>query len=116
MWHNLTSEDKAIVHQFTASDPELNCIVAPHINAESLSFDCFHLMFTDEVFNIVLVDTDHYCQQHIQKQEYKTWQPDITIDDTYCFITLVILIGHGDWYTIKECLMSCIILHSTQKL
>jgi hypothetical protein len=38
-------------------------------------------MFTNEIFNIVLVETKHCYQQHIQGQDYKTQQPDITIDE-----------------------------------
>jgi hypothetical protein len=35
------SEDGAIVYQLTVFDPGLNPIVAPRINTDSSSYDCF---------------------------------------------------------------------------
>jgi hypothetical protein len=42
-------------------------------------------MFTDKQLNIILVKSNHYYQQHIQGQEDKTWQPDISFDELYHF-------------------------------
>jgi hypothetical protein len=59
-------------------------------------------MFKGEVFCIVLVDTTHYHQQHIQGQDYKSEQSHIAIDGMHRLLPLTILMGHDDWDTIKD--------------
>jgi hypothetical protein len=63
VWYNSTSEETAVVHQFKSSDPEMNH--APHISAKFLAFKCFWLMYTNEILNILVVETYHYYH-HIQ--------------------------------------------------
>jgi hypothetical protein len=73
VWHAAACEDKAVVHHFTASDPGLNYNVTPYISAVYSSFDCFRLMFTDGVLNIVLVETSCYCCFGRDKQVLLFW-------------------------------------------
>jgi hypothetical protein len=42
-------------------------------------------MFTDELWNIILVEPNRYYQQHVQGQNDKTPQPGISIDELLSF-------------------------------
>jgi hypothetical protein len=44
------------VHHFTGPDPGLIRVVAHDINGNSSSFDFFWLMFTEELFSIILTE------------------------------------------------------------
>jgi hypothetical protein len=57
-WHEKRREDRAIVHQFTATAPGLIRSVAPNISGEPSPFDCFTLMFMNELFNIIVTETN----------------------------------------------------------
>jgi hypothetical protein len=67
-----------------------------------LTFDSFWLMFTGKLLNIILVKSNRYYQQHARGQEDKIWQPDICIDELYCFLALIILKGHDVWDIMKD--------------
>jgi hypothetical protein len=58
-------------------------------------------MFTNEVFNAIVTETNRYYQQHSQ-EEQKTLQPDVTPFEIYRFIALIILIGHDNHDTMKD--------------
>jgi hypothetical protein len=72
-------EDRTIVHQFTVPDPGLIHAVAPNISGDYSSFDCFTLMFTNELFNHIVIETNRNYQQRSQEEEKKTLQPDVTL-------------------------------------
>jgi hypothetical protein len=72
------SEDWGRLYKFTVSQRGLNRTLIPPISEDSSSFDCFQLIFTIELFNIILVETNHCSQQHIQEEENKTEDSDIT--------------------------------------
>jgi len=67
VWHNRKSKERAGVCQFTASKPGLNHD-SLHISADS-SFDYSQLMFTDQLFSIMLAESNHHYQQYIQREE-----------------------------------------------
>jgi len=56
-------------------------------------------MITDELLNVFLTESNHYYQQHIRGQENKTQQPDISVDEIYHLLALIILMGHDVWDT-----------------
>jgi len=43
-------------------------------------------MFTGKPLTIILVESNCYYQQQTWGQEDKIWQPDISIDELYCFL------------------------------
>jgi hypothetical protein len=46
-------------------------------------------MFTGEVFNFTLAETNCYYKKYNQSQEYKIQQPVITANKIYNFIALI---------------------------
>jgi hypothetical protein len=102
-WHERRGEDKATMNHFTSPDPGLiHVVVGPDINGDSSSFDFFRLMLTEEQFSTILTETNHYYQQHTQKEENRTLQMDIAVNETYNFIPLKILMGLDQHDTIKD--------------
>jgi hypothetical protein len=77
-WHERRSEDRTLVHHFTASNCELIHVVAPFIGEDSSSFGCFRLLFTDKLFSVILTETNHDYPYHIKKGD-ETLQADITV-------------------------------------
>jgi hypothetical protein len=59
-------------------------------------------MFPETLLRIILTETNRYSQQHTKKSENETLQTDITVDEIYRFITLIILMGHDDGDNIKD--------------
>jgi hypothetical protein len=57
------------MHHFSSPEPRLICVVAPDSNGDSSSFDFFTLMLTEELFNTILTEMNHYYQQNIKKDE-----------------------------------------------
>jgi hypothetical protein len=63
----------------TGPDPGLIYVVAPDIGGDWSSFYFFGLIFTEEIFNTILTETNHY-QQHTSKDKNRTLQTDVTVN------------------------------------
>ena len=83
LWHHDRSADAAQIHQFSAPNPGVNGCAEPHISSDSLSLNCFSLMFTDELLHIILVQSDH-----ITRSTFKDWKQNMTT-------------GHFCWWPIS---------------
>jgi hypothetical protein len=111
------SEDWGRLYKFSTSQPGLNHTLVLPISEDSSSFDCFQLIFTDKLFNIILVETNHCCQQCIQEEENKTQNSDVTFDKIYCFRAVIIMVDQDGWYSIRNygSTKSYVILHFTHE-
>jgi hypothetical protein len=66
LWCDSRNEDRAELHHFSVPKPGVNCRAAPHISADSSPLGCFRLIFTYELLNIILTETNRYYLKHIQ--------------------------------------------------
>lgn len=107
------SEDWTKIHQFCAPKPGVSHCAAPHTGIE-----CFWLMFTDKLLNIILVPSHHYYQTTHSKTGRQIWQ-DISTDELYNFTALIILMVYDYWDAIKDYWSTkptnYNVLHSSQK-
>jgi hypothetical protein len=86
------------VHHFTGPDPGIICAVAPYINGNLSPFDFLKA-------NNANVYCQHYSDRDKLVLAAHSKQTDITVDEIYCFIAPVILMGRDNRDTIKERLL-----------
>jgi hypothetical protein len=92
---------------FTGPSNGVNRSAAPDINAESSSFSIFILFFR-QVFQIILTETNRYFHQYMSSRttgSTSVQPPDITIEEMYTFLGIIIQMGHCQCHSLKDYLL-----------
>lgn len=85
------------VLSFTAPHIDINKTAAPHINADLSPLSIFSLFFFEEIFSLLVVETNKYCQQYYASRGVPGPSVEsvvISIEEIQKFIALVIPMGH----------------------
>lgn len=93
--------DSAVVFDFTPPYKGANTSIAPEINAESSPFSIF-ITFFEEVIRIMWQETNRYYQQFCTHQGTSNHQPDVSYEEIYKFLALVIQMGHSQREEFKD--------------
>lgn len=101
-------DDSPKILKFKPSVIGLNKTLYPNINAASSSFDIFNLFF-EEVFHIILEETNRYFHQFIAKRNIPSTSvgpdevsPDISLEELYKFFALIIQMAHNQRDTFED--------------
>ena len=80
------------IHPYVGPAKGVKKCEAPHINKDSSSLSVLMLFFT-EIFHLLVVQTNVYYQQHLDRQAGPSRRlPDITLLDT-TFVAVALQIG-----------------------
>jgi hypothetical protein len=99
------TRDSSNVFDFTVSPNGVNRSTASDINAESSPLSIFILFFR-QIFQIILDETNRYFHQYMASKNTGSTSaqpPDITIKEIYTFFALIILMGHDQHDSLKDC-------------
>ncbi|PNF34306.1 hypothetical protein B7P43_G15809, partial [Cryptotermes secundus] len=96
--------DSPNVLDFTGPPSGINRSAAPNINAQSSPFSIF-ILFFQQIFQILLQETERYFHQFMACQDApgpSVQPPDITIEEIYNFLAIIIQMGHDQRDTLKD--------------
>ncbi|PNF40877.1 hypothetical protein B7P43_G15531 [Cryptotermes secundus] len=99
---NRRPEDSPKLLDFTGPLSGINRSAAPNINLQSSPFSIF-ILFFQQIFQILLQETNRYFHQFMACQDApgpSVQLPDVTIEEMYKFLAIIIQMGHDQWDTL----------------
>jgi hypothetical protein len=96
--------DTPNVLNFTGPPSGINRAAAPNISDQSSPFSIF-ILFFQQVLQIVLQETNRYFHQFMAFQDIpgpSVQPPNITIEELYKFLAIIIQMGHDQRDTLKD--------------
>jgi hypothetical protein len=92
------------IHTFIGSLNGLRIQEAPHVNKHSNPVTVFFLFFT-EVIQLLVAETNNYYSQYLDTLDNYdgcSRLPEVTVQEMYMFLAIIIQMGHGIRDTLKE--------------
>jgi hypothetical protein len=93
-WNAGTKPTVPLVHRFTGCPSVLRLYEAPHIGKESTAISVFMLFFA-EIIQLLVDETNRYYKQYAEKlDEGPAPLSDVTVQEIYLFIAIILQMGH----------------------
>ncbi|PNF29671.1 PiggyBac transposable element-derived protein 4 [Cryptotermes secundus] len=92
------------VLDFTGPPSGINRSAAPNINSQSSPFSIF-ILFFQQIFQILVQESNRYFHQFLARQDApgpSVQPPDVTIEEIYNFLAIIIQMGHDQRDTLKD--------------
>ena len=82
------------IHPFVGPAKGVKKCEAPHINKDSSPLSVL-MMFSTEIFHLLVEQTNMYYQQHLYRQAGPSCRlPDVMLPDMMTFVALAVQMGH----------------------
>jgi hypothetical protein len=101
-WTNTRSWRGApIIHRFTGDPSGLRQSQAPTVNKHSTPLSVFMLFFLD-IIQLLVVETNRYYRQYLDTlKKRRSPLPDVTMQEMYSFLAIILQMGHDIKDTLK---------------